>query len=443
MASVPVQPSGSASSPDTPSFAELFKLWLRVGLISFGGPAGQIALMQRLLVDEKKWLSENRFLHALSFCMLLPGPEAMQLATYSGWLTHGVRGGIVAGLLFVLPGAFIVVALALLYVEFGDIEAVAIAFVGIKAAVLAIVLAALMKIGKKALLGWGQRILALSTFAGLFLFDLPFPVIIALAALAGAIWFKPKAAPDDLLDEAVVPPSLGRTGATVAIGAAIWFLPLIALSLIFAETSLARDLSLFFSKLAVVTFGGAYAVLAYMTQQVVDSYAWMSTAQMVDGLGLAETTPGPLILVNAFVAFLAGFQADGGGLAMAFLGAFIALWATFAPCFLWIFAAAPYVEHMRGMPTLAGALAGISAGVVGVILNLAVWFGLVVIFGAIGAVDLAGLSLPWPDWAGLDPLAFGLAILAAYLLLGRKWGVIRLLVLTASLALGAWVLGWG
>ncbi|MET0348004.1 MAG: chromate efflux transporter, partial [Methyloceanibacter sp.] len=323
-----------------PSFSEGLALWGRIGLLSFGGPAGQIALMHRLIVDERRWISEQRFLHALNFCMLLPGPEAMQLATYIGWRLHGTIGGLAAGLLFVLPGAAIVLALTIAYAYFGKVPLVEAAFLGIKAAVLVIVIEALFRVAKRALRGPYDVAIAAAAFVAIFFFAVPFPLIIAAAAAIGFLHASaaphraPAASPASL--EAV---PLSRTIATIALWLAIWIVPLLAAAAIFGRGHVTTDISLFFSKLAVVTFGGAYSVLAYMAQQAVETYGWLTAGEMLDGLGLAETTPGPLILVTEFVGFLAGFRQGGEPkLAFGLLGAALTLWATFAPCFLWIFA---------------------------------------------------------------------------------------------------------
>ncbi len=374
-----------------PDYSDLFRVFGRIGLLSFGGPAAQISLMQTELVDRHKWLSEKQFLQALSFCMLLPGPEAMQLATYAGWRLRGVPGGLIAGLLFVVPGALVILALAFGYAYYGDLPAVQAVFAGIKAAVVIIVFQAMLKLSKRALLDWQAKGLALAAFAAIFFFSVPFPAIIAAAALIGALRLTTPA-------EAPPPPKAVSTAATlrtVLVWSMIWAAPILLLWV--TNAPLLLEVALFFSKLAVVTFGGAYAVLAYMTQEIVQSYQWLTTEQMIDALGLAETTPGPLILVTEFTAFLAGFYQGGPGLAL--LAALVCLWVTFTPCFLWIFAAAPYVETLLARPRLQGAFDAIAASVAGVILNLAVWFTLHVLFtdvtqSAFGpVVSLSDISL--------------------------------------------------
>ena len=411
---------------------ELTRVFGRIGLLSFGGPAAQIALMHRELVERRDWLSERQFLGALSFTMLLPGPEAMQLATYAGWRLDGTRGGLIAGGLFVAPGAVLVIVLAALYAGFGQLPLVAALFLGIKATVIVVVIEALLRVSRKALKGALAYGLAALAFLGLFAFDLPFPLIIGVAALIGAVIMGKSAE-----DAAAPPVSAGRTLRTVLIWAALWLGPLALLWLI-APGSLLTEVGLFFSKLAVVTFGGAYAVLAYMVQQVVGDFGWLTTGEMMDALGLAETTPGPLILVTEFVGFLAG--AGQGGLGLGVLAALVTLWVTFVPCFLWIFAFAPYVEWITAQPRLNGALSGITAAVVGVILNLSVWFALHVFFAEVAETALGPITLWLPDLATVDLGAILLAGLAGWLLLIRKWDLLAVLAVLAA-AGAVWSLG--
>ena len=414
-------------APDTRTFLRVFG---RIGLFSFGGPAAQIALMHRELVDETKWLNEKDFLGALSFCMLLPGPEAMQLATYSGWRLKGVPGGLLAGLLFVLPGAAVMFALAAIYALYGNVPLVEAIFLGVQATVVAIVLEALFKVSKRALRRRDHWIIAALSFVAIFAFQLPFPLIIALAALWG---FATSASTTTTPTQPHIP---ARTARTVLIWLALWAAPIAVLYALDAQFFL--DIALFFSKLAVVTFGGAYAVLAYMTQTVVSDFGWISTDQMMDGLGLAETTPGPLILVTQFVGFQAAYQQFG--LAAAFLAGAITLWVTFVPCFLWIFAGAPYVSRFTANARLAGALAAITACVVGVILNLSLWFAAHVVFQSIGTATFGPVSIIAPSLNSLDPVAAGIAIIGAFLLLlmnvglGKTLGIGALLGLLAGLA---------
>ena len=391
-----------------PALSDLLRVFGRICLLSFGGPAAQIALMHDALVTRRKWLSEAQYLRALSLCMLLPGPEAMQLATYAGWRLRGTVGGLLAGLLFVVPGAMVILALALLYVRFGDVPLVQAAFLGIKAAVIVVVLQALLRLGQKALRDRAAWILAASGFVALFVFGLPFPVVVIAAGAFGYLTADP--------GTSAAPPAPARagTGRTILIWGSLWAAPLIVLWL--NAQDFLMQLGLFFSKLAVVTFGGAYAVLAHMTQEVVQDHGWITTDQMIDALGLAETTPGPLILVTEFVALLAGFAQGGLGLALA--AGTLALWVTFVPCFLWIFAAGPYLDHIAARPRLSAALDRISATVVGVILNLSLWFALHVFFGAMGSV--ANLALPVPDFATLNIRAVALTGLAIGLMLGAR-----------------------
>lgn len=421
-----------------PSFAEALALWAKIGVLSFGGPAGQIALMHRLLVDERRWMTEQRFLHALNFCMLLPGPEAMQLATYAGWRLHGTLGGLAAGLLFVLPGAFVVLALSIAYAHFGQVPLVEAAFLGVKAAVLVIVVEALVKVARRALRGPYDLAIAGAAFIAIFFFAAPFPLIIAAAAAIGVLLAlsSPPLAPAPATEFEPVP--LSRTLKTAGLWLAIWILPLLVLAAYFGRDHVTTDIALFFSKLAVVTFGGAYSVLAYMAQQAVENHGWLSAGEMLDGLGLAETTPGPLILVTEFVGFLGGFRHGGEPkLALGLLGAAVTLWATFAPCFLWIFTGAPYVERLSANPRLAGALAGVTAAVVGVILNLSLWFALHVIFGTVTAVRHGPVLLWTPDLASLNVETLLLALLASILLFGFRLGILSTLAIAAAAAL-AW-----
>jgi chromate transporter len=411
----------------TVSFSEAVGVWARIGCLSFGGPAGQIALMHREIVEERQWLSEKEYLSALNFCMLLPGPEAMQLATYAGWRMHGVRGGLAAGLLFVLPGALVVLALSMLYAAFGNLPLIAAIFFGVKAAVLAIVFEALLRVAKRALKLQSDWLIAAAAFVALYAFGLPFPLIIAVAAAIGFF----RAAQGDGSAPARAMPALSAIAKPVFTWGAIWLVPLAGLALLLGHNHVLTELGLFFSKLAVVTFGGAYAVLSYMAQAAVEQEGWLSAGEMIDGLALAETTPGPLILVVQFVGYLAALRemvGIWGGIA----GAIVALWMTFAPCFLWIFAGAPYIEALGRMPRASGALAAITAAVVGVILNLSLWFGLHVIFGRV--YRLKGTFKPWlPDASTLDPAALALGIIAAVALFAFHQGIIRTLVLCAVL----------
>ena len=403
--------------------SELLHSFGRIGLISFGGPAAQISLMHAELVERRGWLTEQQFLQALSFCMLLPGPEAMQLATYAGWKLRGVPGGLLAGLLFVLPGAAVIMALAFGYAYWGDVPLVQSAFVGIKAAVVVVVLQALIKLSRKALTGTAQRALAGLAFAAIFFLALPFPLIIALAGLWG-FW---RGTGQGVISPGP-PPARPRTLRTVLIWGLLWLVPIAGLWAMGA--TLLTEIALFFSTLAIVTFGGAYAVLAYMAQAVVDTHGWITTAQMIDALGLAETTPGPLILVTQFVGFLAGFAQNGAGTAVA--AALVTLWVTFAPCFLWIFAGAPYVETLLARPRLQSALGAISACVVGVMLNLSIWFALHVLFDEVSH----GRFGPSVTLSSLSPTNLALTAIAALFLLGLRLPLIPVLAAMAVLSGG-------
>jgi chromate transporter len=421
-------------SSDTVNFRQALRVWVRIGLLSFGGPAAQIALMHRTLVEERKWLSEERFLNALNFCMLLPGPEAMQLATYAGWTMHGVRGGLAAGLLFVLPGAFVVLILSMLYVAYGTIPSVSALFFGIKAAVLAIVIEALLRVARRALKARSDWWIAAAAFIGLYVFAVPFPAVILAAALIGFFRTAPalvKVDPGAILLK-------GRL-ATIALWLALWLVPIIGLLLFLGNDHVLTGIAVFFSKLAVLTFGGAYAVLSYMAQEVVQFRGWLTPDEMVDGLGLAETTPGPLILVIEYVGYLSGYRFAGGMLG-GIIGAIIALWVTFVPCFLWIFTFAPYIDFLRSMPRLSGALAAITAAVVGVILNLSLWFGLHVLFDRVERFERTPFDIWLPDVITINVPSLMLLAMASLLLLKLRFGVPSTIALSALAGLGLRVL---
>jgi chromate transporter len=451
-AQTPKIPSGD---PTDVSFDEAFRMWVKVGLLSFGGPAGQIATMHRLLVEERKWVSESRFLHALNYCMLLPGPEAQQLATYLGWLLHRTAGGLVAGILFVLPGAVVMWLLSVLYAGFQDITFVQAIFYGIKAAVLAVVIEALVRIGKRALKNAVMYALAAIAFIGIFFLEVPFPAIIAGAAVIG--WIGSRRAPATFVsgsserreDTARVDaafaagrldhtkPSARRALVALAVWLTLWFAPLIALVALLGLGHVFAAEAVFFSKMAVVTFGGAYAVLAYVAQQAVETHRWLEPGEMLDGLGLAETTPGPLILVLQFVGFLAAYRNPGtlDPLLAGTIGAAVTTYMTFVPCFLWIFLGAPFIESLRGNTALTGALNAITAAVVGVILNLAVWFALHVLFHDVRESHAYGFKLVLPTLTSLDWQAAILASAAAVAML--RFHLNMLIVLVASAAVGA------
>ena len=428
------------------SLREAFLTWLQVAGLSFGGPAGQIAVMHRILVEEKRWVSEQRFLHALNYCMLLPGPEAQQLATYIGWLMHRTLGGIIAGGLFVVPGIIAIMALSYVYAAWGTVPVIVALFFGLKAAVLAIVVEALVRIGKRALKNQVMIALAAIAFVGILFFDVPFPIIVFgagligfAAASMGVAAFttdtghgvgKDKAGIiDDMLGEGIpehARPTVARALAVSAIWLALWLVPVIALLATLGSANVFSQIAVFFSKMAVVTFGGAYAVLAYVAQQAVENYGWLKPGQMLDGLGMAETTPGPLIMVLQFVGFMAAFREPGSLAPMlaGTLGGLLATWVTFTPCFLWIFLGAPFVEKLRGNTALNAALSAITAAVVGVILNLAIWFAIHTVFHETVPVRLFPLSFDAPSLASVDAFALALSVAAAVAIFRFKVGMI-------------------
>ncbi len=422
------------------SFREALKTWTKIGCLSFGGSAAQIALMHSVFVEEKKWLTEQQYLNALSFCMLLPGPEAMQLATYSGWRLHGTIGGLAAGLLFVLPGAFIVLVLSIIYSMFGKVPYIEAIFFGVKAAVLVIIIEALLRIAKRALKQKRHWFMAVLSFVAIFFFNLPFPLIIFFATLTGYLMTDRNLKSDDT---ALPNISVYQTFTTIGKWIVTWSIPMTAVMVAFGPNHLLTELSWFFTKLAFVTFGGAYAVLAYMGQDVVELRGWLEASQMLDGLGLAETTPGPLILVTQFVGFLSAYQhAVGPPLVMGVMGTFIALWATFAPCFLFIFVGAPYIEWIIAQPRLKGALAAVIAAVVGVIMNLSIWFALHVFFTKVSKLEVGPLTLWSPDITTLDFQVVLLAVLSAFLLLHRHWPISATLSAIALVSLGMKISGF-
>ena len=428
-------------------------VWARIAALSFGGPAGQIAVMHRVLVEEKRWISENRFLHALNFCTLLPGPEAQQLATYIGWLMHGTRGGLVAGGLFVFPGLVAIMALSWIYALCGQVAIVEGLFFGLKAAVLAIVLQAVLRIGRRALHGPVMIGLAVAAFAALFFLDTPFPLIVLVAGgigfLGGLTGLVPGRASgvrrtDDaavgvpfLLADDALPrerAAFGRTLRMSAIWAAIWLLPVAGILVSLGPDDVFARIAVFFSKMAMVTVGGAYAALSYVAQQAVDQYGWLKPGEMLDGLGLAETTPGPLIMVTQFVGFMAAYRAPGAlpPLLAGTLGGLLTTWVTFAPCFLWIFVGAPYIERLRGNQALSCALSTITAAVVGVILNLAVWFAIHTLFREVRPFRAGPIRIDVPLPSSLNPWALQLAAAAMLAVFRLQVGMIRVLGASAG-----------
>jgi len=411
-----------------PTLRQSTATWCKIGLLSFGGPAAQIALMHREIVENKKWLSEDQFLNALNFCMLLPGPEAMQLATYSGWRINGTLGGLIAGLLFVLPGAFLITLLAVIYAFFGDIPLINSLFLGVKATVVVIVIQALLKVSKKALKTHYHTLIAVTAFISIFFFNLPYPFIIFVSAFFGYLVLPNKINVKQVQQSQ----PLTKTLKTILAWLVVWWIPILLVYLI-SDQKILTEITIFFSKLAVVTFGGAYAVLSYMAQDVVITKDWLTAGQMMDGLGLAETTPGPLILVTEFVGFLAAFQE--GGIKLALIAGFLTLWVTFIPCFLWIFAGAPYIDWISSQPRLHGALSAITAAVVGVILNLSIWFMLHVFFEKISDVQFGPINLLWPNFSYINVPAIFLTSISIWLIIKLKWNIASVLLINASLAL--------
>ena len=433
-------------------FRDAFMYWLRLGFINFGGPAGQIAIMHDELVDKKRWISNDRFLHALNFCMLLPGPEAQQLAIYIGWLLNGTAGGIVAGVLFVLPAFFLILALSWTYAVHGDIGWVAAIFYGLQAAVIAIVVAAVIRVGAKALKNPLLVLIAGAAFVSIFLLKVPFPLIIAVAAAAGLVGsrLRPElfvvpvhggegsdAVLGDDPSHGSSSPGAARVAKVLAIGIAIWWVPLLLVIAARGWDDAISKQAVFFSQAAMVTFGGAYAVLSYINQAAVQTFGWLEPGQMVTGLGLAESTPGPLIMVTEFVGFLGAYRFPGG-LAPVWagvIGATVTVWATFAPCFLWIFLGAPYIERLRGNRALAAALSGITAAVVGVILNLAVTFAISALFDSVTNARLGFITARVPDLATIDPFATAVAVVAFIGLWRFRWNVLWVVLTSASAGL--------
>ena len=431
-----------------PTFAEAARFWIWLGFVNFGGPAGQISLMHQELVERRRWIDEGRFLHALSFCMLLPGPEAMQLATYVGWLFHRIRGGLVAGIAFVLPSFFVLLALSWVYVTHGELDWVAGAFAGIAAAVVAIVAAAMLRLGRTAIANGVMLGVAIASFVSIFVLDIPFPFVVGVALLVGYVGggIRPElfevgvgreveeraAAPAGAAAEGPAP-TVARTVVVLAVGLLVWLGPIVAVAAWRGDAGTVAGMGWFFSKAALVTFGGAYAVLAYVDQAATGVFGWLRPGQMAVGLGLAESTPGPLIMVLEFVGFVGAYQHPGGlpPLVAGMLGAVVTVWATFAPCFLWIFLGAPYVERIRGRRRLAAALQTVTAAVVGVIANLAVTFGVVTLFATVRSADVLGGEMPVPEWSSLDAFALAVAVAAFVAIWRFRWHVVPVIVASA------------
>ena len=450
---------------DNVSLAEATRVWAKIGWLGFGGPAGQIALMHRELVEKRRWISDERFLHALSYCMLLPGPEAQQLAIYIGWLMHRTVGGVIAGTLFVLPGVIVIGALSWLYATYQQLPAVTAVFFGLKAAVLAVVVEAVLRVGRRALKNRVMVAIAAAAFIAFYLFKLPFPIVILGAAgigIVGRHW-RPATFPapvsaatlaqgDYLVDRRIARGELTQTArslrksiAVVGVCSALWVGPVIAVIAMFGHDSIFAQQGVFFGEAAVVTFGGAYAVLAYIAQKAVETYGWLSPGEMLDGLALAETTPGPLIMVVQYVAFLAAFRHPGtmSPYAAGVLGSLLTTWVTFAPCFLWIFLGAPYVEALRGNRTIHAALAAITAAVVGVILNLSVWFAVHTIFHVVHATSFGLIRADIPEWSSIDFASLLLSACALAAMLRFKLGMGWTLFGSATLGAVLWVLTRG
>jgi len=465
-------PAGQAGEKDAGeghrhgvSFGEAFRVWLRVAALSFGGPAGQIAVMHRIIVDEKRWIGEHRFLHALNYCMLLPGPEAQQLAIYIGWLMHRTAGGLVAGILFVLPGFLSILGLSYIYAAYGSVGLVAGLFFGLKAAVLAVVVQAVIRIGGRALKNRVMVAIAAAAFIAIFFLHLPFPLIVLTAGIMGFFGGRfglaafqtgggHKAGSGPVLSDAEsalgedIPaharPNLGWSLRMSAVLLALWLVPVAALYMAFGAGNVFTEIGLFFGKMAVVTFGGAYAVLAYVAQQAVQHFGWLKPGEMLDGLGMAETTPGPLIMVVQFVGFMGAYRNPGSldPMLAATLAAILTTWVTFVPCFLWIFLGAPFIEKLRGNAALAGAMSAITAAVVGVILNLAVWFGVHTLFAEVASVRLGGLQLDIPVLQSAVPAAMALSAAAAIAIFRFKASVIATLLACAAAGV-LWTLAVG
>ena len=440
------EPDPSDDLPSAPdqradvSLGEAARTWGYVALNSFGGPAGQIAVMHREIVERRKWIDESRFLHALNYCMLLPGPEAQQLATYIGWLMHGMRGGLIAGGLFILPGVIVLMVLSIIYAAFNDTTFVQALFYGIKPAVIAVVFEAMVRLSRRALISPLHVAIAIGAFVAIFFFDLPFPVIILVAALVGLATRRPAVPADSMPEVLADAPRLPDTGRSLRIlvaGVAIWLTPTILLYVTLGPSNIFTQLALFFSFAAVITFGGAYAILAFIAQQAVDTYGWLTSSQMLDGLGLAESTPGPLIMVVQFVGFLAAFGASNTGInpyVAGAIGGLLVTYVTFLPSFTFIFAGAPYAEYLRRRPGPSAALSGITAAVVGVIANLAVWFAIQTLFTTTGELRIGPLRLHTVELASLDVFAVVLAV-ASYIALTRlRWPL--LLTIAVSAAVG-------
>lgn len=435
------------------TLGEATLVWAKIGLLSFGGPAGQIALMHRVLVEEKHWISETRFLHALNFCMLLPGPEAQQLATYVGWILHRIRGGLIAGSLFILPGFAVILALSYLYTTAGNVPLIQGLFVGLKSAVIVIVLQAVIRIARRSLSTAAPAALALAAFLAMFVWKVPFPYVIIFAAAVGGFTSRLSSSTSSHNENERIEPACADVdpSATVAgvayvirctmIFGFLWLAPTVVLVSVLGPDDVFSNIGVFFSKMAVVTFGGAYAVLAYVSQEAVVTYHWLAPSEMIDGLAMAETTPGPLIMVTQFVGFVAAYR-DPGGLPpslAALLGGALTTWVTFVPCFLWIFVGAPYIDRLRRNRVLSGALAGVTAAVVGVVVNLALWFSIHALFAEVSTRKIAGATLEVPMPASLRVSSLLITLVAAVLVFQFRGSVLATLAVTGTLGVIAFL----
>jgi chromate transporter len=447
-----VSSAGPAVVASAPTFREAARFWIWLGFVNFGGPAGQISLMHQELVERRRWIDEGRFLHALSFCMLLPGPEATQLATYVGWLFHRIRGGLVAGIAFVLPSFFVLLALSWVFVTHGELDWVAGAFAGIAAAVVAIVANAMLRLARAAIANGLMFAVAVASFVAIFVLDVPFPLVVGAALAVGYVGgavrpalfevgvgreLEERAAASAEAVAETSEPTVARSLVVLAIGLVVWLGPIVAVAVWRGNAGTLTEMGWFVSKAALVTFGGAYAVLAYVDQAAVGVFGWLRSGQMAVGLGLAESTPGPLIMVLEFVGFVGAYQNPGGlpPVVAGVLGAAVAVWATFAPCFLWIFLGAPYVERIRGRRRLASALQTVTAAVVGVIANLAVTFAVVTLFRSVPTVSILGGDVPVPVWTSFDVFAVVVAVVAFAVIWRFRWHVVPVIVASAAAGL--------
>jgi chromate transporter len=433
-----------------PTFKEALRVWIKIAAYSFGGPAGQIAVMHKLLVEETKWISEKRFLHAMNYCMLLPGPEAQQLATYTGWLLHKTKGGLTAGLLFILPGFVSILILSILYAVFYDVAFVQAVFFGIKPAVLAIVIGAVIKIGKKSLKNELMYFIAISAFVAIFFFDVVFPLIVLSAAIIGML-FGSNSKKQNQTEKVNIEeesawlysekPNFIKALKKVAFWGTIWMVPLVIVFVVFGGNSVFFQEGIFFSKAALVTFGGAYSVLAYIAQKAVEDYGWLQPGEMLDGIGMAETTPGPLIQVVQFVGFMGAFRLAGdmNPLAAGVFASVLVTWVTFAPCFMFVFVGAPYIEYLRGNKRLTSALNGVTAAVTGVILNLGIWFSINTLFKTVNETHFGPVKLIVPQLASIDYASLGITALSFFVYFILKWDMLKTILACVVAGIAWWI----